>query len=170
MNNCRLISKQAPTFLLLCVLIVVSLSLSGCGSQPAYPSQGTGQSLAETTGSPESTETMSATGGSTIGAGVGVEADPALTGAHPGGGPTEKPELLWTFRTNSSSCPAVSDHVLYVGSEDGFYALDATSGEQEWRADEGEVINSSPAVADGRVYFGDDDGWLHALDVTSGHR
>lgn len=87
-----------------------------------------------------------------------------------------------------SSSPVVADGTVYVGTNgDGplivrgeedeeefeacaFLALDAATGETEWRYEEfGEKdhIDSSPAFADGRVYFGGEE-QLYALDAATG--
>lgn len=72
------------------------------------------------------------------------------------------------------SSPAVAGGVVYFGTGDGYlYALDATSGELEWKfqAGDGEDppgIISSPAVSNGVVYFGTWSGHLHALDAQTG--
>jgi len=51
--------------------------------------------------------------------------------------------------------PAVSDGIVYVGSDDTrLYALDAGSGEEKWRFQCDDYVDSSPAVVDGTVYVG----------------
>jgi outer membrane protein assembly factor BamB len=62
--------------------------------------------------------------------------------------------------------------MVYVGSLDGYlYALDATSGNINWKTKTEGPIASSPAVADGAVYFTSEEpgaGALYKLDATSG--
>lgn len=86
-------------------------------------------------------------------------------------------DLLWTFRAGSGlmNSPAVSsDGTVYFFSDFGIlYALNGTTGEEEWEVFVGPFIaqdprsypfDSSPAVgADGTVYFGAADGQMHAI-------
>lgn len=161
MSGSRFTSRLVLRFLLLWALVIAAVALGGCGAEQTSLSQ---------TGLQASTETTATgTGGSTAVASVAFRADPARTGVYPGGGPTQQPQLLWKFRTDTNSCPTVADGVVYAGGTDGFYAIDAQSGEQKWKSDTGQVVDSSPAVAEGLVYVGGQDGSLHALDVTTGH-
>jgi outer membrane protein assembly factor BamB len=66
-----------------------------------------------------------------------------------------------------SSSPAVVDGTIYVGRNDGLYALDAATGAERWRADIGRVRTSSTVVDDGMVYVVAD-GALHAVDAQTG--
>ena len=77
-------------------------------------------------------------------------------------------DLHWSFATEGSiaSSPAVSDGVVYIGSEDGnFYALNATTGAELWHFPDpiDQAFTSSAAVADGVVYVPSEDGNLYAL-------
>ena len=97
----------------------------------------------------------------------------AHTGELPGPGITGRPFRAWRFDATGElySSPAVVDGLVYVGSKGGFlYALDATSGEERWRADLGNyIVRSSPAVTDERVFVGA--GYsLFALDAANGRR
>lgn len=78
------------------------------------------------------------------------------------------------------SSPAVSDQIVYVSLMDpapcrrharrasGFVvALDATTGEELWRAEAG-LVESAPLVAGGRVFVGSWDGSVYALDAGTG--
>jgi len=64
----------------------------------------------------------------------------------------------------------VADNVtVYVGSNDSYlYALDAATGDLEWRAATGGAINSSPTLAGGVVYVGSEDEYLYAFDAGTG--
>jgi len=74
---------------------------------------------------------------------------------------------LWTFVAGGTlrSSPALSDNVLYIGSEDGrLYAVDATDGKKLWHFATGGMITSSPALVDGVIYVGSHDGKLYAIE------
>jgi outer membrane protein assembly factor BamB len=67
------------------------------------------------------------------------------------------------------STPAVSDGVVYIGSNrNRFYALDLATGGVRWQVETLGGANSSPAVVDGMVYFGDASGRFHAVEARSG--
>ena len=61
--------------------------------------------------------------------------------------------------------PAVANGVVYIGSGDYLYALDATTGAKLWRSNTGG--DSSPAVANGVVYVGIDNN-VYALNAATG--
>ena len=69
------------------------------------------------------------------------------------------------------SSPAVTNGVVYVGSDDNkLYAFDAdgcgaATCEPLWTATTGGDIDSSPAVANGVVYVGSEDNKLYAFDA-----
>lgn len=51
------------------------------------------------------------------------------------------------------------------------YAIDATTGEQEWKFTEPtNGITSSPTIVDGTVYIGGSDGTLYAIDALTGEQ
>ncbi len=76
----------------------------------------------------------------------------------------------WKFETGGpvESSPVVTGGVLYVGSHDGFYALDAGTGEQKWKVDVRGGVKSSACVAGGTAFFGGNDGKLCAVDAAGG--
>jgi len=77
----------------------------------------------------------------------------------------------WSFATKGEvwGSPAVSQGVLYIGSDDGFlYALDAKTGAEKWRFQAGKGIRSRPAVSSDAVCFLSDDGYLYAIERSSG--
>jgi outer membrane protein assembly factor BamB len=104
--------------------------------------------------------------------------DPQHTGV--AGESVEPPlELLWKFKTNSSSrySPAISDDTVYIGSDDGYvYALDAATGTEKWEYKVGGCIYSAPAVIGDTLYIGAEDqfgthppSWyLYALNAVTG--
>lgn len=97
-------------------------------------------------------------------------------------GPPRTCSPLWTAATGGPvrSSPAVSDGMVYVGSDDAkLYAFDAagllncSAGPPRtclarWVTTTGGIVRSSPVVADGVVYVGSDDGGLYALHATTG--
>jgi glucose dehydrogenase len=65
------------------------------------------------------------------------------------------------------SSPAVVKGVVYVGSGDNIYALNATNGDELWSYTTGAEVESSPAVVKGVVYVGSDDGSVYALGALT---
>ena len=69
-------------------------------------------------------------------------------------------QLKWrpsaAHRSTCFSSPAVANGVVYFGSDDNVYALNASTGAKLWSYAT-EAVDSSPAVANGVVYFGSDD-------------
>ena len=87
------------------------------------------------------------------------------------GSPAADESMLWRYRTGGFvvNSPAVSDGVVYVGSDDNHvYALDAETGGLVWRFETGGVIRSTPTVTGGVVYVGSNDNHVYALDAESG--
>lgn len=82
----------------------------------------------------------------------------------------ESAEFGFDRRTVQSS-PAVVDGVVYIGGRDAYlYALDAGTGERQWRAAyTPSWVVSSPAVGDGVVFTGTSDAHVvQALDARTG--
>lgn len=80
---------------------------------------------------------------------------------------TQSHESRWEFEAEDtiSSSPAMSNNILYVGSEDGrLYAVDATTGEKLWDVTTDDKITSSPTVADATVYIASHDGNIYAIE------
>ncbi len=81
------------------------------------------------------------------------------------------PEVKWSYKTwgSVSSSPAVTNGVVYVGSDDNhLYAVEVDSGQELWSYATGSRVRSSPAVADGVVYVGSNDNHLYAIEADSG--
>jgi outer membrane protein assembly factor BamB len=57
---------------------------------------------------------------------------------------------------------------IYVGSDAGFFALDAATGKVDWTFNAGVAFDSSPALVDGVLYVGADNGSLYALNAMTG--
>lgn len=77
---------------------------------------------------------------------------------------------LGTFPTSGkiSSSPAISEGVIFIGSDDGYlYAFKIGSGFL-WKFKTDDPIRSSPAVVNGLVYFGSLDGYLYSVDIKTG--
>jgi outer membrane protein assembly factor BamB len=69
----------------------------------------------------------------------------------------------------AASSPAVVDDMVYVGCQDErVYALDAETGDIEWRFETEGSVDASPAVADGTVFVGSTDERFYALDRLEG--
>ena len=68
-------------------------------------------------------------------------------------------QLKWSYATGGPvySSPAVANGVVYVGSGDDLYALNASTGALLWSYTTGGGVFSSPAVANGVVYVGSND-------------
>jgi outer membrane protein assembly factor BamB len=66
------------------------------------------------------------------------------------------------------SSPAVANGVVYIGSGEGVFALNASTGKQLWKYRMSRVSNPSPAVANGVVYVGSDDHNVYALNAKTG--
>ena len=82
-------------------------------------------------------------------------------------GETDESKYKMSWPINSS--PAISDVVIYFGSDDDYlYAVNIKAGQENWKfKTEGNVM-SSPAIADGMVYFGSWDGHLYAVNTKTG--
>ena len=64
--------------------------------------------------------------------------------------------------------PSVHDGTVYAGSLDWhLYAIDATTGQEQWRFKTRGSVWGSPAISDGMVYFGSNDLNLYAVDAAT---
>jgi len=76
---------------------------------------------------------------------------------------------------HADDSPAVANGIVYIGSRNGYYALNATDGTQIWfftspysqRQLQGYVY-SSPTVSGNVVYFGSCDSYVFALNALNG--
>ena len=75
---------------------------------------------------------------------------------------------IWGYPIGGGqSSPAVSNGVIYVGSEsDKVYAINATTGTKIWEYMTGSVVQSSPALSNGVVYVGCGDSKVYAIGFT----
>jgi len=102
--------------------------------------------------------------------------DAARTGVQAGPGPQipsgAQPRMKWDHdhrHTSEMVSPAANKDMVYVGydkSYDGFYALDAQSGEVMWTLEE--LITSSPSLDASTVYVSTFRGIIRALDAETG--
>ncbi len=102
------------------------------------------------------------------------------TGVSDTQGVSEKKGEKWrtTIGTKIVSSPVLSDGIIYVGANTGFYALDATSGKEVWKIGitkkgemktaEAQGVESSACIADGFVYFTAIDGHLYSVNAKTG--
>jgi len=97
------------------------------------------------------------------------------TGHDPAGvGPTTPVGIDWAFDTGGPSLyasPVVADGTVYTGSmadrgEGILFALDAESGEEQWRFPTQEYVASAPVIDGEAVYVGDEK--LYAIDAADG--
>jgi outer membrane protein assembly factor BamB len=110
--------------------------------------------------------------------------DLANTGFNRNGEPPgANPTLEWQYET-AATCdeqcqeagsdaiwgsPALVEETVYIGSYDGhLYAVDASSGTEQWRFDADGIVDSSPAVDGETVYVGSWDGNVYAIDRETG--
>lgn len=85
--------------------------------------------------------------------------------------PSNAPELLWRFRAGGhvSGRPAVSDELVYTGSQDSrVYALEREDGDERWAFTTGKIVFSSPRLYEGGVYVGSRDANVYALNAATG--
>ena len=77
--------------------------------------------------------------------------------------------FLWGFGGYPmNSAPTVVSGVVYFGSDNSVYAVDAGTGDVLWSYTTGNLVWSSPAVSNGVVYFGSVDGKVYAVNASSG--
>lgn len=81
-------------------------------------------------------------------------------------------QLKWKFPTDYSgvrACPVIDNGTVYAGSTgEGFFALDAATGEHRWTTNAYETYNGATIAHDGTVVMGDYGGSFRALDPRTG--
>ena len=84
---------------------------------------------------------------------------------------------IWKFEDmnlGTESSPSVVDNTVFIGSDGNqLYALNATTGEEQWRKSFDGSISASPTVKNGVVFVGTDDvevldNRMYALDTVNG--
>ncbi|XHH09443.1 MAG: PQQ-binding-like beta-propeller repeat protein [Candidatus Bathyarchaeia archaeon] len=81
--------------------------------------------------------------------------------------------ILWNFTTEDvvAASPAVSNGVVYVGSNDAnLYALNTEDGQKIWNFKAVEGFKGKPAIDHGTIYAGSSDGYMYALRTTDGSK
>lgn len=81
-------------------------------------------------------------------------------------------DIKWTFTTNGKifSSPALSKHVIYIGSGDSsLYAINEETGKLKWKFKTRAGIYSTCAVYKDMVFFESYDGFFYALHATTGN-
>ncbi len=95
--------------------------------------------------------------------------DAAHTGVADSSGPTRTPVEIWRYNIGDiiESSPAVVEGVLYIGSDKGIYAINASTGDHIWNNITAGGM-SSPAVDNGVVYIGSAGGFVQAFNASTG--
>lgn len=93
------------------------------------------------------------------------------------GSPTSKSVLnneikpIWAFQCEDElrGTPVLHNGIVYIGCYDNnLYALNASSGEFQWKYPADGGIVSRPAVFEDAIYFGSEDHRLHAVSIRAG--
>jgi outer membrane protein assembly factor BamB len=67
------------------------------------------------------------------------------------------------------SSPVLWNSAVYFGSGDTYiYALDAATGNLNWKFKTGDVVHASPAISEGTLFVGSWDSYFYALDAATG--
>ncbi len=103
--------------------------------------------------------------------GAMFRANPARNGVFQKTGISSEPSEKWkvTLPGPIKSSPVVHDQVLYIGAHDGFYALDAETGEKKWAYPVKGGVFSSACVVNDIVLF-QAQSVLYAVDRESGKK
>jgi parallel beta-helix repeat protein len=76
--------------------------------------------------------------------------------------------MLWISEIGEQgSSPIVAGSRVFVGSDDGLFCLNTSTGQQVWNCSIGQVF-STPTVGEGRVYVVPAHSTIHAVNETSG--
>ena len=152
----------------------------GCSGSPAVANgmvyigdfSGTLSALDSETGAPRWTEVVGSTGTSDPALGNGLlyitgELNGMISALDPTTG-----VLRWSrwLEGSSFSSPAVAGRRIFVGSIDGLWALDGTTGAVLWHSTKVGFASGPPTVVQGVVYAATDDplAKLYALDARTG--
>jgi serine/threonine protein kinase len=93
----------------------------------------------------------------------------SVTPVRRGGGDAIRPIWAFTCEDEIRGAPAVANGSVFVGAYDNnLYALNAASGEFQWKYPTDGGIVSRPLVYENNVYFGSEDHRLHVLTAHSG--
>jgi outer membrane protein assembly factor BamB len=84
-------------------------------------------------------------------------------------------QIKWQFPTAyNQTNAAVANGVVYANGEDDYlYAIDAATGNQNWKYkfgdDQHAITNCSPTYSDGVVYIADGNGYVDAINASRGN-
>lgn len=79
--------------------------------------------------------------------------------------PKEFVNGFWDFYQSS---PTVLDDIIYFGTGETFYAVDANNGEKMWDYKTEGAIHSSPAIENDKIVFGSYDSRVYCLNAKTG--
>jgi outer membrane protein assembly factor BamB len=101
---------------------------------------------------------------------VFFRANASRTGYFDENGPAnDKVKKLWSFKTENSrieASPVVYDSMLYLGSSgDHLYAIDISTGTEQWRSDSTGFFRSSAAIDGNHLFIGNTDQHLYAFNL-----
>jgi len=84
----------------------------------------------------------------------------------------EASDRLWWFTPGAEFTPTapvtVGDRVFFSGSNGIVWALDAASGDVQWKAYTGGSVRFPPTVWNDRVFVGSGDGWVYVFEALTG--
>jgi len=87
---------------------------------------------------------------------------------------SEKAEQIWQFTPKTSftpTAPVAAGGIVFISGSDGILrALNADSGEQQWKSYTGGNVRISPTVWNNRVFIGSGDGWIYCLEAKTGRK
>jgi outer membrane protein assembly factor BamB len=83
--------------------------------------------------------------------------------------PSKEPgDPIWEKRVGSSTPPTVVNGTVYVGTSNGIYSLNASSGNEKWIFESERAVYSPPTVRNGTVYGVGATDTLYGMDAGTG--
>jgi outer membrane protein assembly factor BamB len=89
---------------------------------------------------------------------------------------TERPEVLWEFKTNSEKSgfegtPVIADGRVFVGDFEGtMHAIELGTGKELWSVKTKDGFVTAAAVHKGKVVIGDFSGQVYCFDTSTGNQ
>ena len=89
---------------------------------------------------------------------------------------TERPEVLWEFKTNSEKSgfegtPVIADGRVFVGDFEGtMHAIELGTGKELWSVKTKDGFVTAAAVQKGKVVIGDFSGQVYCFDTSTGNQ